>query len=139
MRVTIDQAGMAAFLGPGGPIWQEVEQRTERVYDAAQTLTPRGETGRTRGSLYQHVSERGRYRIVGTVGSPSEIMVYLERGTGLYGPNPGWITSRTPGKMMGPIRGPYPPFLRRHRGMRPRRPLSRALRVQDWAVTELGW
>ncbi|WP_414167134.1 hypothetical protein ACMATS_05870 [Streptoverticillium reticulum] len=126
--VSFNEAEAAWLLeSPGGPVYRHVEQIMLNTAQAAVALAPHA-SGRTARSLHRRMSvQRGR-RVTGTVFSTNPVVRYLEEGTGLYGPRRRIIRSRS-GKRMGPIRRPYPRFLRQQKGMRPQPFLRRALEL----------
>jgi hypothetical protein len=75
--------------GRNGPVWRDIQLRTNRVLNKARTLAP-VDTGRLRQSLTSEMRSES-YGPTGRVGTTIRYAVWIHEGTGLYGPNPRYI------------------------------------------------
>lgn len=93
-RITINQAELRRFLAsPAGPVVRHVEKLTRRVANEARRQAPVDE-GTLRASIQQAVTVSST-KVVGRVGSGLDYSVYVNLGTGVWGPK---------GKPIVPIR-----------------------------------
>ena len=139
MTVELNETELTALLeSTHGEVGRYIDGLTTDVLVVARSLCPKGKTGQLAAGLRAEVT-LGFFGAgpTGRVFSDSPILVYVERGTGLYGPRHHVIDV---GKPMGPINLPYPRFLRRSRGMHAQPFMVRSLELgQPHPVRVIGW
>lgn len=110
VRVNVNEAEIARiFYSPAGPVFEYVQDKTERVRNAAVRKAPR-DTGALAASIEATVNLYGT-RIVGRVGTRLQYGLYQHEGTGIYGPKRAPIRPVSakalrfkPGRSIGPSR-----------------------------------
>lgn len=96
------------FYSPAGPVMSGFLKQGNRVRNEAARNTP-VDTGQHRASLEVTQAREGN-KIVTRVGSPLPTWIYLEKGTGIYGPKKKLIYPVSkkvlrfkPGRFIGPL------------------------------------
>lgn len=80
--IKIDQSALAALMAsPQGPVWIDIQRRTNRVLNQARRNAPVDE-GRLRASLAMEMRLASRSP-VGRVGTNVEYALYVHEGTGV--------------------------------------------------------
>ncbi len=83
------------LLAPEGAVRTDVQRRARNVRDQAKALCRQRtshSSGRLPGSIrYTTAIPRGREEVVSQVGSDEEHAIWVEKGTGVYGPRGGRI------------------------------------------------
>lgn len=85
----INQAEVAALIRPGGMVYQGAARAAGVARDRAkENLTQAGrvDAGTLRNSIRSEVVEQTSDRVTFQVGSDLPYAIFVERGTGLYGP-----------------------------------------------------
>lgn len=78
-----------ALESQNGPVWRDIQIRTNRVLNRAKVLCP-VDGGRLRNSLTMEM-RRESWGPTGRVGTNLEYALYVHEGTGLYGPRGRYI------------------------------------------------
>lgn len=77
-----DTALRALLTGPNGPVWRDIQLRSNRVKNAARRLCPVDE-GRLRASIDVEM-RMSRVGPVGRIGTNVEYAIWVHEGTGIY-------------------------------------------------------
>lgn len=116
VRIEINHAEVERLLySPTGPVHREVSRVTSRVESAVKRRCP-VEEGLLRASVYSLVYAVRGVAVIGEVGSPLEYAIYVELGTGIYGPSGGMIRPRRARFLVWESKGGQVIFARQVRG-----------------------
>jgi len=85
VRIIVDQAAVREFLtSPAGPVYQFIDDKAQKVRDAAKRYAPE-QSGDLRGSIdYQMFVNN--LTVYAWVGSRLPYAIFVHEGTGIYGP-----------------------------------------------------
>jgi hypothetical protein len=134
----VDYAALRRMAQPGGIVHEKVREVTERVADRCRVLAPRGGSGHLSGSIKTAYTSTAT-TCTGIVYSELAYSVYVQRGTGLYGPVGQMIRPRRASVMVFPVGGKMV-FARQVRGVHPRPFMTEGLRAgSPWPVTILPY
>lgn len=137
MAVWIENdAGMDALLNnPTGPVGRLVAQVTRDVLRTVEIECPK-RSGDTARSFRSDLDVTPNRSIRGRVFSNDDVVGYLEKGTGLYGPNRRRITPRRAQALRFRVGG-QTVFARSVRGMKPQPFMRRSLEIgSPWPVRD---
>lgn len=137
MAVWIENsAGMDALLNsPTGPVGRLVSGVTRDVLNTVEIQCPK-RTGETSRSFRSDLEVRPNRSIRGRVFSTSDVVGYLENGTGLYGPTRRRITPRRARALRFRVGG-QTVFARSVAGMKPQPFMRRSLELASpWPVRD---
>lgn len=118
-KVDIDEGGLYALThAADGPVQRDLDERAARVL-AYQVANCPVETGRLRSDLHIESQPAADGSPARQIGTGVAYALYVEMGTGLYGPRHKRITPKRPGGLLVWEDAGGKHFARSTRGMRP--------------------